>query len=372
MKRSILPLLLLFALAGCSHNSPAPTVSKAAPPTPSLPPLARLPTVSPTVTSFPKPPGALAYWKAGSDYVQNLAFSPNGKRLATVDGGDTVQEWDAHSGKCLHSLQIAGSYIGTVAYSPDGLWLAATGAKDNTKENLYLWSEHSGKLIHTLTMSDASMSGIEFTTNHQLILEGDASVDLWDTKTWQRRRHFLTPTGSDRISVFASGGKRLVTDKQTGQTQIRSVFTGKILAKWREHHFDGIGYQSSVFSPDGRWLAAVVSSNRTDNPNIEIREADTGRLVRTLKRTQCGITFSLSGNTLAAYAWDYGVPHDGFTLWNIETGAHEAVDAAGELCAAFSPDGRRLATGDTEGNIIIVRVPSDMRVNSRRGRGGKH
>jgi len=81
-----------------------------------------------------------------SGSVDGVAFSPDGKRLATASGDETAKVWDAQRGKQLLTLRGHSGFVSGVAFSPDGKRLATTG-RDGTAK---VWDAESGKELLTL------------------------------------------------------------------------------------------------------------------------------------------------------------------------------------------------------------------------------
>src|SRR5262249_5890507 len=73
----------------------------------------------------------------------NVAFSPDGKRIAIGAKGYTVVIWDVESRQELTTLRGHTGDVSTVAFSPDGRWVASAGEDSTVK----VWDSHTGKLI---------------------------------------------------------------------------------------------------------------------------------------------------------------------------------------------------------------------------------
>jgi WD40 repeat protein len=80
-----------------------------------------------------------------ADVFNSVAFSPDGRWLASGSADYTVKLWDAFSGELVRSLEGHQSSVLSVAFSPDGRWLAS-GSNDNTVK---LWEVETGAEVET-------------------------------------------------------------------------------------------------------------------------------------------------------------------------------------------------------------------------------
>src|SRR5262249_28824661 len=81
------------------------------------------------------------------EVVSSVAFSPDGKTLASASQDGTIKLWDVQAGKERTTLKERKEVISSVAFSPDGKTLASSGSDDGT---IKLWDVQTGKVQATL------------------------------------------------------------------------------------------------------------------------------------------------------------------------------------------------------------------------------
>src|SRR5205823_6514241 len=113
-----------------------------------------------------------------------MAFSPDGRLLATGGSGTRATLWELPSGERVRGLDAGGEGGLTVVFSPDGKVLAVGNRNHTTR----LYDVATGKLLHTLDR--AMTQGLQFSPDGKLLAVGyvDGTVGLWEVATGKLAR----------------------------------------------------------------------------------------------------------------------------------------------------------------------------------------
>jgi WD40 repeat protein len=214
-----------------------------------------LPAAPPRLDAWddPLPPGALC--RTGSGRAPHalrrpFRFSPDGQFLAAPGDDDSIQLWDAKTGKAVRKLVGYDSTSGETEpflFSPDGKTLAAVGG-DYT---IHLWQVETGQELHRLAGHSQRVRRLSFSSNGRTLL---SAGDDGTTRLWR------APSGGELHCL--SGHRRRI--------------------------------EEAVLAPDGTWLAS------SDGEDVRCWDAATGK--RTLLRPAASghLAISPDGKQLAA------------------------------------------------------------------------
>jgi WD40 repeat protein len=363
---------------------------------------------------------------AATPEVRNLAFSPDGKQLATAAAG-TVRLWDAATGK---ELSLSDSHQGTlvaVALAPDGQTVVSWGADRMIRR----WEAATGKSVGAFPApTGTTLAALSADSRVIALANADNSIHLHETATGKELHQIkgqpggiaalafspdgqvLATRGSDstiRLYDVARGGElrpitpQVANNPAPGGVLALDVVKGRLVA-------GGGSRAGLVFSPDGKLLAAPGPSSsfpggaklppgaRSAGGTIDLYEVTTGKVVRKIEVSQPAVSFAFSpdGRVLATENADQSI-----TLWEVASGKQRAelgkravnppaetmkgviavqaaargvgvsAEPAGPATLAFSPDGRALVARGPDLSVRMWDVTAAKEVGQLKGHEGR-
>ena len=116
-----------------------------------------------------------------ASWLNSVVFSPDGRLLASASGDSTVKLWDVATREKIATLEGHTDFVWSVVFSPDGR-LLASGSPDGTVK---LWDVATGREIDTLEGHEGPITSVSFSPDGRLLASGsyDSTVKLWDVAT---------------------------------------------------------------------------------------------------------------------------------------------------------------------------------------------
>ncbi len=318
-------------------------------------------------------------WDTGRGWITAVAFSPNGKRLATCDGEGIVKVWDVHSGDCISQMKrdetkkiaqnmIGVNFVSHLVFSPDSQYLASSANADYI---VYVWHTETGDRVTkyhvetnfrwfrgkprpiafsadgsllACTMPDYNLLACADSLDRIRIPENSFNyIAVWNLKSGKQIACLTEPTDSAVSLCFSPCGKFLASSGQKGTVKVWTLTDWKMT---QEFHDYGTEPKKVFYSPENVLYAAEIS-----NDTFTVWDLESGEKSDTYLEAHHG----LQGNHLPKECPFVSLTEREFKVWNVgdtqpKTLSYSYIGVPYSL--AFSQNGQTLAASCT-GNTLM-------------------
>lgn len=289
--------------------------------------------------------------------IDTLAFSPDGRFLATQGMSADIRLWDPKTKKLVRTLAAPGKNFGpgqfrSICFSADGKRLAASAGPDH----IVIWDVGLGQPVAELRGHKHSNPALAFHPDGTMLalVARDPIVQFWDARTGKFLRGF-NPKQPHPLSIaFSRDGKTVATGSQHGEGDqpdvilVSEASTGKELSRLEAKKMNGV--LELAFTPDGKTLVSG-----SEDAKVRVWDLTTSKERFVLdSRGWIGRSLAVSadGKTVAM-----GTVYNMIRLWDVTTGQERFAEPAGHdapvHAVAYSPDGKLLVSGGENQQIRV-------------------
>ncbi|MER3588278.1 MAG: hypothetical protein C4322_08850, partial [Mastigocladus sp. ERB_26_1] len=291
-------------------------------------------------------------WQAHSESVNSVAFSPDGKIIASGSTDKTIKLWDVTTGQVIKTLTGHNNGVFSIAFSPDSKTIASGGADKTIK----LWDVTTGQVIKTFSGHEDTVYSIAFSPDGKTIASGsvDQTIKLWDVVAGKAIKTLTGHVDTVNSVIFGPDGNLIASASDDKTIKVWDVTTGK--ARTLTGYDTGV--TSVAFSPDGNM---IISG---DDSTVKLWDVTTSKLIKTLTGHSDSITsvvFSPDGKTIASSSNDKKIK-----IWDVSSSNSKTLTKNVDFLTkvVFSPDGKTVASSSDDNVIKLWNVADGKAINT--------
>lgn len=344
-RRTVVKGLAALAFAGCEIGCASPNSSAGvtSPPTPAVTPL---------------PPGSITYTYTGhSEQVLAVAWSSDGRHIASGSRDMTMQVWDAFTGKHAHIFRGHTDAVASVAWSPDNRYVASA----SWDKTVQVWEISTGNHVFTYRGHSDLVTSVTWSSDGTSIASGssDKSVRVWNASTGTLLYAYRGHSAGVTTVVWSPDGRHIASGSTDTSVQMYDALTGNHLSSYHGHTGE---ITAVTWSPDGRYIASSSVDKSVQTWNIStgatlstyrgynVNQAHADPTKGVLPDVIYTVAWSHNGKRIAAVTQEYCGDECGVVMtWDALNEGHFSFYPTFPMYAlAWSPDDRYFVTANAQ------------------------
>ena len=187
--------------------------------------------------------------KGHEAFVSSVAFSPDGKILASASQDKLIILWEPASGQAARTLQGHPGEVDSLSFSPDGTQLASGSFLGPA----IVWDVNTGLQISKLNIGSSKF--VAFSADGQTLVTGsaDRAFTVWDAASGRVLRRSTGVVTNSKSLAFSPAGKIAAVGDLDGKVVLWDASSGVVLGSLKQSSHSLL--RSLAFSPDGKTLA---------------------------------------------------------------------------------------------------------------------
>lgn len=301
-------------------------------------------------------------YQGHTQQVLAVAWSPDGKRIASGSRDGTVQVWNALTGTNVYIYYGHSNAVSALAWSPDSRFIASA----SWDKTVQVWNAATGQHHLTYQGHTADVNAVVWSPDGHFIASAstDTTVQVWNSTTGQQRLTYRGHTASVTSLTWSPDSQDIASASEDTTAQVWNATTGQHLLTYRGHTKT---ITSIAWSPDGH----AIASGSIDK-SVQVWSATTGQVLYTyhgynveqaqknpakgvLPDVIYAVAWSHNGRWLAVVTQVYCGDDCGIVLvWNASTGKQVSFFLAPPMFAlVWSPDDQYFATAVGNSSVEI-------------------
>ncbi len=321
----------------------------------------------------------VALWETEHSYTESVAFSPNGKWIAASFSGNLVKILDVQNGTCLARVKSDTS-LQSVTFSHDNRYVAANVFDYEGTSIVEVWHTETGKPYAKFTADDERTENyrpISFSPDTRLIAstcmaansDDAGSIIVWDMKSREQIACLSGHTRWVTALCFSPCGQFLTSGGEDGKVYVWDVNTWQQVKCYTDY-----GRVYSIipsYSPNGMLRAAIVHYDETGPAAISVRDLESNEQLyndlvwgNTIRFAYIGTSIGNWGNNVLftnGSQLAHECRHEFINVWTLDNPIKRQFThspIAWPKTIVFSQDGKTLAAEHFQEGVVLWDIES--------------